>query len=371
MEQESGERELVAAARTGNREAFAALMDRHRPLLLALCRRALGDAHLAEDASQEATLQALLSLRRLRRPDRFGAWLAGIGLNVCRRWLRERAREGWSWEALHGGGLAAEPAVQGPGPEELAEAAELTARVRRAVEALPRAQRSAVLLFYLAGSSQAETAAALGVDVGAVKARLHNARRTLRDRLRSARSEDDVEPIVATPAVRVHVLDVRRTQRPGAAATRYVVILGQERQGGHLSLGLGQADAEALVQHVEGIEVPRPLTYTLAANLLQAVGVRLREVRINRLIENVYYAELVLERANGTAVVDARPSDGLNLAVRVGAPILVAPGLLSSPEGAPSPEGEGSAAIAVDIRAAMSGQPRRSPAGREPDRGET
>ena len=95
--------ELVRRAREGDKEAFAALLARHRGMLVALCRRALGDDGLAEDAAQEAALEAMLGLDRLRRPERFGAWLAGIGLNVCRRWRREQAREGWSLAALTGG----------------------------------------------------------------------------------------------------------------------------------------------------------------------------------------------------------------------------------------------------------------------------
>lgn len=83
---------LVIAARGGDRQAFSTLLQRHRPLLVAVCRRALGDAGWAEDAAQEAALQALLGLEALRRADRFGAWLAGMGLNVCRRWLRDRSR---------------------------------------------------------------------------------------------------------------------------------------------------------------------------------------------------------------------------------------------------------------------------------------
>ena len=80
---------LVLAARDGCGQAFATLLTRHRPLLLALCLRMVKDRELADAAAQEAALQAMLNLDRLRRPERFGSWLAGIGLNVCRRMLRQ------------------------------------------------------------------------------------------------------------------------------------------------------------------------------------------------------------------------------------------------------------------------------------------
>jgi RNA polymerase sigma-70 factor (ECF subfamily) len=85
--------DLVVAARNGDREALSLLISRHRPYLFAACRRALGDAGLAEDAVQEACLQAFLGLDRLRDPVRFGPWLIGIGLNCCHRLRRQRLHD--------------------------------------------------------------------------------------------------------------------------------------------------------------------------------------------------------------------------------------------------------------------------------------
>jgi RNA polymerase sigma-70 factor, ECF subfamily len=137
---------LVHAARSGDKEAFGALLARHRPMLVALCTRMLGDRMLAEDAAQEAAVEALLSLDRLQRPDRFGSWLSGIGLNICRMWLRYRSRDAWSWEALAGGLYGADLPDLRPDPAVLAEEAALAMEVRQAVAGLPRGQRSGVAL---------------------------------------------------------------------------------------------------------------------------------------------------------------------------------------------------------------------------------
>src|ERR671911_1485305 len=120
---------LVRLAQAGDKRAFAVLLGRHRPMLVALCRRALGDQGLAEDAAQEAALQALLGLERLERPERFGAWLGGIGLNVCRRWRRDQAREEWSLAALTGGRAGPDPVPDEPAA--VAEAADAAWRGRR------------------------------------------------------------------------------------------------------------------------------------------------------------------------------------------------------------------------------------------------
>jgi hypothetical protein len=107
----------VLSARAGDKDAFAVLVVRHQKMVLALVKRMLvNHPAMAADVVQEAAVTALIALERLRSPERFGAWYAGIALNVARGWLR--------------GNRAAFPlSVDLPdgarGPDELAEAAEM------------------------------------------------------------------------------------------------------------------------------------------------------------------------------------------------------------------------------------------------------
>lgn len=331
MAPEDTDEVLVLAARGGDRWASAMLLARHYPLALALCRRMLDDAALAEDAAQEASLQALLNLDRLRQPERFGPWLAGIGLNICRRWLRHRSREVWSWDVLVGGQFLPEPPDEQPGPEALSEAADLGARVRHAVAALPPGQQAAVLLVYLDNLSHAEAAATLGVAVSAIKTRLFKARRTLRQRLSDLWQE---EPMIATEDnavwVEFRVKDVRRHQGlKGHPTIRNSVILEEVGGAGRRSVwGIGPFEAEALAVQLAGVQLPRPLPYLLMARLLEATGGQLREVRLAKILQRVGYGELVVTGPAGERTIDARLSDALNLALVTGAPIHVASSFL-------------------------------------------
>src|SRR5436190_11701465 len=280
-----GDAELVLRARGGDRDAFAALVGRHHATLVRCCRRLAGP-DLALDAAQDAVVTALLSLDRLRRPESFGAWLVGIGLNACAA-------------ALRGSDPLTPPRDQGgtdpltPGPAEIAEERELAARVRAAIAELPAGQREAVTLYYLAGLTQAEAAAHLGIPPGAVKTRLHKARASLRTRLEPLRRERAMQ-------VQMQVTDVRR------AGDKHILMLAGD--GRQLKIWVGQPEAAAIAVLIEDVEFPRPMTHQLTASLLQAAGTSVRQVRISRLAEKTFYAEVVL--ADGSQI-DARPSDAI------------------------------------------------------------
>lgn len=93
----------------------------------------------------------------------------------------------------------------------------------------------------------------------------------------------------------------------------------------HLPIWIGPNEAAAIAMALQGVTPPRPLTHDLFVATLAEIGQPLRGVRITRLDEGVFYGQLVLDGV----VVDARPSDAIALALRAGAPILVAEEVLA------------------------------------------
>ena len=95
-----------------------------------------------------------------------------------------------------------------------------------------------------------------------------------------------------------------------------------------LFIGVGDAEATALAFGLQGQEFPRPMTYQFMASLIAAAGSSVRSVRVTRVADEIFYAQVTLR---GGAVVDARPSDAINLAAITGAPVFVSSQLLDLP----------------------------------------
>lgn len=122
---------------------------------------------------------------------------------------------------------------------------------------------------------------------------------------------DGIEVVVES--VRVHML-----------SSRHVVILKDGARDRYLPIWIGPWEASAIAMRLQGIAPERPLTHDLFASVLGELGVRLERVVISSLAEETFHARLVLVGADVRRVVDARPSDAIALAVRVGAPIYAA-----------------------------------------------
>ncbi len=111
----------------------------------------------------------------------------------------------------------------------------------------------------------------------------------------------------------------------------YVVIL-QERGGTRLlPIWIGQPEAESIVMHMHNVKRPRPITHDLVRSLIMGMDAQLRRVQITRVEKQTYYAELHLQHGETLARIDARPSDGIAIALRMEAPIFAAEALLVEP----------------------------------------
>jgi RNA polymerase sigma-70 factor (ECF subfamily) len=146
MSDNDSDRALVERALCGDKAAFGGLVERHRPMAVRLASRMLSDSAEADDVAQEACLHAFLTLNRLRDPERFGAWLYGIVVNLCRLRLRLRARRTvYTLEDWDGGRVAAgfQWSEIELSPEAAYEIRELHALILRAIELLPDEQRVA------------------------------------------------------------------------------------------------------------------------------------------------------------------------------------------------------------------------------------
>ena len=115
---------------------------------------------------------------------------------------------------------------------------------------------------------------------------------------------------------RVEVMGVR-VEMP---SNQPIVLLREVEGDRYLPIWIGAAEATAIAYVQQGVVPPRPLTHDLLKDVVGAVGRTLSEVRITRLEEGVFYAELDL---GDGAIVSARPSDAIAVALRTGSPILV------------------------------------------------
>ncbi len=116
-----------------------------------------------------------------------------------------------------------------------------------------------------------------------------------------------------------------------------VVLLREPEAGAIVPIFIGPNEARAILIAQRGIESERPMTHDLASGIIQSLGATLERVIVDELRNGTYHGALELSRNDGGDIirVDTRPSDGLALAVRAGAAILVAPAILEAGEDIP------------------------------------
>jgi uncharacterized protein len=139
-------------------------------------------------------------------------------------------------------------------------------------------------------------------------------------------------------------------------STKAPVVILRAKEGSQiLPIWIGPAEASAIAMHLASIPFSRPLTHDLMLGLLRELGGALVQVEITAVEDATYFASLVIQREGilEPLRLDTRPSDGIALAIRVGAPILAEEDLLDAvdvelAEGGPESEGEGGGAASSE-----------------------
>ena len=179
----------VQAARRGDQIAFRRLVETHARPLHRVCQRLLGDSASAEDALQDAFLNAWRGLDRFDGRSPFGAWLRRIAVNAALGQLRQRRIE----IALDANGEDGNETLQLPDsnedPFERASAQQFGQRLTTVLESLSGAERCAFVLRHFEQYALEEIAGELGCNVNACKQTVFRAVRKLRAALGPVRSE--------------------------------------------------------------------------------------------------------------------------------------------------------------------------------------
>ncbi len=174
--QAASDRELLARFVAGRDEAaFAALVERHGPMVLAVCRRVLGCAAWADDAFQATFLILVRKAAAITRPELLANWLFGVAVRTARKARRAAARR------AHHERQAAAVSSTAPPPD--ADWNDLRPHLDEELARLPDRHRAPLVLCYLEGLTNEEAARRLGWPAGSMSYRLARGRELLRQRL--------------------------------------------------------------------------------------------------------------------------------------------------------------------------------------------
>ena len=185
MSMKDGEAALIEAARAGDRRAVDELLARYEPRIYRFGLRMCGDEDAAREVLQETMLAAFRNLPGFRAQASLSTWLYQIARSFCikeRRGVRPTAQ------------LDTDLPDQAEPPDRQLHARRIGEALATAIAALPPEQREVLVLRDVEGLSAAEAAEVVGIEVGALKSRLHRARMALRHRLVGVLETTEAEP---------------------------------------------------------------------------------------------------------------------------------------------------------------------------------
>lgn len=179
--------DLLSQCRTGDRDAFQALVEKYQHKVYTIAYRFVGNEADANDLAQEAFIKVYQKLSTFRGESSFLTWLYHITANTCRDELRKRQNK-WTVSLDNpgpqpGDGTARVEGVRSTmaGPEEVAVAREVQRNLQMVLNQLPAEQKLILIMREIQGFSYEEIAQQLECSLGTVKSRLSRARAALKD----------------------------------------------------------------------------------------------------------------------------------------------------------------------------------------------
>lgn len=120
--------------------------------------------------------------------------------------------------------------------------------------------------------------------------------------------------------VKLSILGISYNQTKSGA---YALILSEESGKRRIPIIIGGSEAQAIAIHLEGLKPPRPLTHDLFVSFSEAFNIKVQEIYIYKMVDGVFYSEILFDDGKNRIRVDARTSDAVALAIRFNAPIFI------------------------------------------------
>jgi RNA polymerase sigma-70 factor (ECF subfamily) len=182
------DRQLVARAQRGDKQAFELLVEKYQRKLARLLSRFIRDPAEVEDVTQEAFIKAYRALPAFRGDSAFYTWLYRIGINTAKNYLMamgRRAPTSTEIEAEEAEGFEEGEQLRDINtPESLLLSSEIARTVNATIEQLPEELRTAIQMREIEGMSYEDIAKAMDCPIGTVRSRIFRAREAIAEQLR-------------------------------------------------------------------------------------------------------------------------------------------------------------------------------------------
>ncbi len=112
-------------------------------------------------------------------------------------------------------------------------------------------------------------------------------------------------------SIEVQVFDILPQKEGG-----FLLLLKQVDVEKYLPIGIGDNEGISIIREIQNIETPRPMTYELTNRIIENLGAKIDKIVIDKIEDGIFYAKIHLSQGRKKIVIDSRPSDAINIAIR-------------------------------------------------------